>query len=49
VNLAVEDLRMSTERIPLAVLLGFCSGFGAYDSKKKEWREPLLRALVDNP
>jgi endoglucanase len=27
----------------------FCSGFGAYDSKKKEWREPLLKALVDKP
>lgn len=25
----------------------FCSGFGAYDSKAKAWREPLLKALVD--
>lgn len=25
----------------------FCSGFGAYDSKGKAWREPLLKALVD--
>jgi endoglucanase len=25
----------------------FCSGFGAYDSKGKSWREPLLKALVE--
>jgi endoglucanase len=25
----------------------FCSGFGAYDRDKKEWRQPLLDALID--
>ncbi len=25
----------------------FASGFGAYDKDKKEWREPLLKALVE--
>ncbi len=25
----------------------FCSGFGAYDSAAKQWREPLLKALVE--
>src|SRR5262249_55712153 len=25
----------------------FCSGFGAYDSKAKSWREPLLKSLVE--
>jgi endoglucanase len=24
----------------------FCSGFGVYDSEKKEWRKPLLDALT---
>ncbi len=24
----------------------FCSGFGAYDPEKKEWRKPLLKALL---
>ena len=24
----------------------FCSGFGAYDPKAKEWRKPLLNALM---
>jgi endoglucanase len=25
----------------------FCAGFGAYDSKAKVWRQPLLKALLD--
>jgi endoglucanase len=24
----------------------FGSGFGAYDREKKEWRQPLLKALM---
>jgi len=27
----------------------FCAGFGAYDPKEREWREPLLYALIPKP
>jgi endoglucanase len=42
-------VREATKRSFSFAYWEFGSGFGAYDAAKKEWRQPLLAALLTNP